>query len=131
LNGADAYAGVDAPDNCTMVLLGASGDLAHRKLVPALFNLALDGLLPARFSVVGYARTPTSDDAFRENLRGSVAQHSRRKDFDEDAWGAFAQGLSYCAGDFDDPQGFVRLGSTDNCPVAAMADDSGDLRNAA
>ena len=49
-----------APDNCTMVLLGASGDLAHRKLVPGALQLALDRLLPARFTVVGYRAPPTS-----------------------------------------------------------------------
>jgi len=97
------------PDDCTMVLLGASGDLAHRKLVPALFNLAIDGLLPARFSVVGYSRSSMSDDQFREALLKSVSEHSRRKELDEEAWGTFAKGLSNCAGDFDDPQGFVRL----------------------
>jgi glucose-6-phosphate 1-dehydrogenase len=98
-----------APDNCTLVLLGASGDLAHRKLVPALFNLSLDGLLPPRFSLVGYSRAPLSDDAFREDMRGSVAEHSRRKPIDEAAWDSFAKGMSYCIGDFDDLQGFVRL----------------------
>ena len=56
-----------------MVIFGASGDLTHRMLLPALYNLALDRRLPRAFAVVGFARTDWSDDEFREEARKSVA----------------------------------------------------------
>ncbi|MGH2977529.1 MAG: glucose-6-phosphate dehydrogenase, partial [Gaiellaceae bacterium] len=53
------------PDPCALVIFGASGDLTHKKLFPALYSLAFRRLLPERFEVVGVARTEGSDDAFR------------------------------------------------------------------
>src|ERR1051326_7794139 len=54
------------PDPCTMVIFGATGDLTRRKLLPALYNLALEHLLPAGFSVIAFARRPYSDEQFRQ-----------------------------------------------------------------
>src|ERR1700759_1376647 len=86
----------DVPGPCAMVIFGASGDLAHRKLVPALYNLALRGLLPAGFAMLGVARTDYgSDEPFREEMRRAVEQHSRTKPIDDKVWESFAQGLSY------------------------------------
>jgi hypothetical protein len=62
---------------CAMVIFGATGDLTRRKLVPALYNLARAGHLPAEFSVVGFARSAEEDEAFREELRKGVAEFSR------------------------------------------------------
>jgi glucose-6-phosphate 1-dehydrogenase len=79
---------------CTVVIFGASGDVTRRKLVPALYNLHLDRLLPTGFAVVGVARREMSDDAFIETLRGGTQEHSRRES-SEETWREIASGLSY------------------------------------
>ncbi len=96
------------PDPCTIVIFGASGDLTARMLMPALYNLALDGRLPPRLAVVCYARTKWSNDAFREEARKNVEKYSRRP-IDPDVWDSFAAGLFYSYGGYDDPEGHDRL----------------------
>jgi len=86
---------------CTLVIFGASGDLAHRKLVPALYSLHRDGLLPVHTNVVGLGRTPMSDDAFRASLQEGCARFARRP-LETEAWDSFAPRLSYCAGNLND-----------------------------
>jgi glucose-6-phosphate 1-dehydrogenase len=86
-----------------MVIFGASGDLARRKLLPALFSLFIDNLLPERFAIVGIARRKSDDDGFRNRLREGVDTFSRRGKTDERKWGEFASHLSYFAGDLTDP----------------------------
>ena len=81
---------------CTLVIFGASGDLTERKLVPALYNLQLDRLLPSGFAVVGVARREMSDDAFITAMREGTREHSRREMSDEN-WSEIAGGLSYVA----------------------------------
>src|SRR3954449_242792 len=77
----------------TLVIFGASGDLAKRKLLPALYNLAHEGALPERFNLIGAARREQSDDEFREMARESIESSSRappgarRRRFREDAPG--------------------------------------------
>src|SRR5258705_7381309 len=61
----------------TMVIFGATGDLTHRKLVPALYNLQRERLLPPGFNVIGFARRDWSDDFFRNSLLKDARQHSR------------------------------------------------------
>ena len=97
-----------ATDPCTIVIFGASGDLTARKLMPALYNLALDGRLPPGLAVVGYSRTKWSNDAFREEARKNVEEHSRRP-LDPEVWDSFASGLFYSYGGYDDPEGHDRL----------------------
>lgn len=91
-----------------MVIFGASGDLARRKLLPALYNLVQKNLLPKDFTIVGYSRTEYSDEEFRDFAEGGVQEHAE-VEFRDDAWQAFAQGLFYVAGSYDDPDGFARL----------------------
>ncbi len=80
-----------------IVLVGATGDLARRKLLPALYNLALDGLLPAEGEVIGYARGQLTDDEFRRHARAAVREHSRRH-FDDSVWEPLARRLRFvCA----------------------------------
>ena len=98
-----------APEPCAVVVFGASGDLAHRKLIPALYNLAVGAHLPAAFGVVGVAKSEYSDDQFRADMREAVGKFSRTKPIDEDIWADFAAGLRYSPGSFDDPQTFIRL----------------------
>jgi glucose-6-phosphate 1-dehydrogenase len=79
---------------CTIVIFGASGDLTQRKLVPALYNLHLDRLLPTGFAVVGVARRELPQDTFVSALREGTQQYSRRAMSDE-IWQEIASGLSY------------------------------------
>ncbi|HEV8626180.1 MAG TPA: glucose-6-phosphate dehydrogenase, partial [Acidimicrobiia bacterium] len=90
------------PPPQTIVVFGASGDLSRRKIIPALYNLARDGLLPERYAVVGYAPNPWDTTAFVDFARQSVAGFSRSS-LQEDAWARFASNLHYLAGDFDTP----------------------------
>ena len=91
------------------VIFGATGDLAHSKLLPAIYNLGVRGLLPARFAVVGYARSEMSDDDYREQARASLERFSRTP-IDEHYWTAFADSLHYVSGGFDDVDHFRALG---------------------
>jgi glucose-6-phosphate 1-dehydrogenase len=98
-----------APPPCALVIFGATGDLTRRKLVPALYNLKLEGLLPARFAVVGLARKALTDEAFVEELRAGVEEHSRTKPIDPVVWQDFAGGVRYVPGEFEDPAAFQQL----------------------
>ena len=94
------------PPQC-LVIFGASGDLTHRKLVPALFELFRQRRLPSEFAVLGCARRPWSDEEFRgkmaEAMAPEVAEHRV-------AWEQFAAGLFYEPVDLEDPASVVRLG---------------------
>ena len=91
-----------------IVIFGASGDLTSRKLVPALFNLSVDRLLPKRFFLIGYGRKTVSDDDFRSSLKESLAAHSRRP-IDETVWEKIAPGVSFHSGSYDNPESFEQL----------------------
>jgi glucose-6-phosphate 1-dehydrogenase len=97
------------PEPNTLVIFGATGDLTHRKLIPALYNLALEGLLPGGFSVVGFARRPKDHYRFRSDLREAVAEHSRTQPIQAPAWDGFASRLYYCPSEFEEPKGYQRL----------------------
>jgi glucose-6-phosphate 1-dehydrogenase len=97
-----------APPPCTIVIFGATGDLAHRKLAPALYTLRHEGMLPARFAIVGYARSAFSSEQFANDLKESVKEHARAP-LEEAAWEEFARGISYVTGEFGDTEGFERL----------------------
>src|ERR671913_533005 len=92
-----------------MIIFGVSGDLTSRKLMPALYDLAVGQPLPEGFSVVGVSRRDWTDEVFREKMREAVAA-SARTPVTEDAWQGFTKGLSYVRGDFADPETYGRLG---------------------
>ncbi|MFO0591587.1 MAG: glucose-6-phosphate dehydrogenase [Polyangiaceae bacterium] len=92
---------------CAFVIFGASGDLTKRKLVPAVYNLALSRLLPSGFGVIGVARRPKPE--FEAEMRADVGKFSRRKPLDEATWRDLAAGLRYVQGDFADPATFSKL----------------------
>ncbi len=94
---------------CVMVIFGATGDLTHRKLLPALYNLALEHPLPAGFSVVGFARRPYSDEEFRQQALESINAYSRQKPVNLQVWDSFAAGIRYLQSDFHEPEGYERL----------------------
>jgi glucose-6-phosphate 1-dehydrogenase len=99
------------PQPTTLVIFGGGGDLTHRKLIPALFNLYLDQWLPECFAVIGIDRLAMSDDAFRQHLRQGVDEFSRRGKTTDAAWQPFAAGLSYFTGDFANDKTYAELAS--------------------
>ncbi len=98
-----------APSPCVFVIFGASGDLARRKLLPALYNLAVSRLLPPGMSIVGFALTEQSEDEFRKTMHDGVASFSRRQPIDETVWSDFVSRLHYVSGKFEDQSNFDRL----------------------
>jgi glucose-6-phosphate 1-dehydrogenase len=97
------------PEPATLVIFGATGDLTGRKLMPALYNLTLEGLLPGGFSVVGFARRPKTHYHFRSELKEAVAKHSRTKPLQTSVWDAFASNIYYCPSEFTAPDGYRDL----------------------
>jgi glucose-6-phosphate 1-dehydrogenase len=95
------------PDPCSIVLFGATGDLAHRKLAPALYRLAVEGQLPAEYAIVGVARRDWTDDQFREEIRKTLEKEGGA-DF-ATTWPRFAEHLAFSKGVFDNPADFQRL----------------------
>ncbi len=91
-----------------MVIFGATGDLTKRKLVPALYNLAVENYLPPNFSVVGFARRDWTDDYFRQEMHDGVKEHSRTP-VEESIWDSFSQNLHFLSSEFDKEQGYKDL----------------------
>ncbi|MCR9245191.1 MAG: glucose-6-phosphate dehydrogenase [bacterium] len=103
----DELAGNRTAQPCALVIFGATGDLTKRKLVPSLMGLAKDGLLPASFAVVGFARRPWSDEHFRNEMLegvGSFGRSDTRASFE-----ALSDSFSYHQSDFSDAAGYERL----------------------
>src|SRR2546428_8807247 len=98
-----------APGPCGGGIFGAGGTLAHRKLVPALYNLAVGAHLPAAFGIVGVSKSAYSHDEFAQDMREAVGRFSRTRPIDPEIWQDFAAGIRYVAGSFDDPDTFARL----------------------
>lgn len=96
------------PEPCSIIIFGATGDLTHRKLVPALYNLAAEGALPQAVNVVGFARRDKTDESFRAELGETTRQFSRRQ-VNEDIWAGFAGSICYHRSAFDDPTGYATL----------------------
>ena len=93
----------------TIVIFGASGDLTSRKLVPALYNLERAGSLPPDTRIVGFSRTPMTDEAWRAGLRESTANHCDCGPVDDASWKQFASRIHYQAGDIGKPEDFATL----------------------
>jgi glucose-6-phosphate 1-dehydrogenase len=100
--------GLASPPPQTLVVFGASGDLAHRKLLPALYDQACDGLLPERYAIVGSGGSRLDDAGFRERAREGIDQFARHR-LDDSRWQAFARGLSYVSAPLADPGAFGPL----------------------
>ena len=96
---------LESPEDLDIIIVGATGDLARRKLLPALYNLFLRDLLPPQGKIIGYARSQRSDDEFRAAAAAAVREFSRTG-FDETAWESFAERLTYvCA----EPDGLAEV----------------------
>src|SRR5438105_7163049 len=102
----DEFEVADKPAGpCVMVVFGAAGDLTKRKLVPALYNLAKEKLLPRNFAVLGVSVDELNTEEFREQ----VTQFLRDKDHTTEAWEWFRQRLNYEQGDFGDPTTYAKV----------------------
>jgi glucose-6-phosphate 1-dehydrogenase len=96
-------------DPCILVIFGATGDLTSRKLLPALYNLGLDGQLPPHFVCVGFARRDKSHDDFREEMYDAVHEFSRKTPTDGDGWKDFSEQIYYHRSEFDNDAGYDSL----------------------
>ena len=97
-----------APDPCTIVIFGATGDLTHRKLIPGLYNLLHDGELPPTTRIVAFARRDKTDEGFRKELEESNKKYSRQAHNDR-LWQTFSQQIEYHQSTFEDEDGYNRL----------------------
>ena len=91
-----------------LVIFGATGDLAHRKLLPALYNLAHEGSLPERFEMIGVARRGQEDEDFQDMVRESIVRFSRRRP-DQKVLDGLLSEMRYVPGVFDDDQVYNEL----------------------
>jgi len=98
-------------DPCVMVIFGVTGDLTRRKLLPALYNLASQGLLSREFAVVGIGRTPMTTDEARKKLSEEFKKFATGP-VDADLWEWFERRLHYISGKFDDPATYEQLRET-------------------
>jgi glucose-6-phosphate 1-dehydrogenase len=101
----------------TIVIFGATGDLTHRKIVPALYTLWAEGLLPEQFNIIGFARRDWTDELFRAEMQSGLQQFGRLP-FDQGQWDKFAPNLHYHRSEFDQAEGYPGL--------AARIDQSGN-----
>jgi len=92
----------------SIVIFGATGDLTHRKILPAFYALAQQGGLPEQFNIIGFARRDWTDDTFRAEMRHSVEQFGRLP-VEAEAWDKFAANLHYHRSEFDQADGYPRL----------------------
>ncbi|MGB2403494.1 MAG: glucose-6-phosphate dehydrogenase [Akkermansiaceae bacterium] len=96
------------PEACTVVIFGATGDLTHRKLIPALYNLQVEGALPAGVKIIGFARREKSDEEFRQGLE-DVNKKVSRSGHDDSIWQDYAENIHYHQSEFLDADGYERL----------------------
>ncbi|MGV0742621.1 glucose-6-phosphate dehydrogenase [Mycolicibacterium sp. XJ870] len=96
---------------CGVVIFGVTGDLARKKLMPAIYDLANRGLLPASFALVGFARRDWADEDFGQVVYDAVKQHARTP-FRQEVWDRLAEGFRFVQGTFDDEAAFGRLAET-------------------
>ncbi len=98
----------DIPGPCSLVIFGVTGDLATKKLMPAVYDLANRGLLPPGFALVGFARRDWADQDFAQIVHDAVKLHARTE-FREEVWQTLSEGIRFVAGDFGDASAFDRL----------------------
>ena len=98
-----------APESCTLVLFGATGDLTRRKLVPSLYRLDRQGLLPSQMAIVGVSRRAKSDGEFRDEMRAAIEEFVPDAERGAESLDRFLEMLWYQTGEFDDPAAYRRL----------------------
>ena len=91
------------------VIFGATGDLTHRKIVPAFYHLAKNGLLPEGSAIIGFARRPKTDEEFRNDLGEALRKFSHTKPVDEEVWSKLASHIYYFQGELDQVDSYKKL----------------------
>lgn len=114
------------PQPCALVIFGVTGDLARKKLIPAIYDLANRGLLPASFVMVGFARRDWDDLTFEELARSAAKEHARTP-WKEDVWRRLSGNFKFVPGSFDDDKAFDTLSET----LDKLRDSHGIVGNAA
>src|ERR1051325_9200984 len=94
---------------CALVIFGASGDLTHRKLIPALFDLFQAGLISKHFAVIGFSRSHLTDDEFRQTAREGLEHYAGGTGISQRAWQEFSSCLHYMSGQFNEPASYQTL----------------------
>jgi len=97
------------PDNHILVIFGASGDLTFRKLIPAVYDLFRQNLLPEKFAILGVSRTEISDEKFRDKMKDGIKIFANFKEDDDKIVGNFLKHLSYLAIDTESKEHFRKL----------------------
>ena len=97
-NGRERIPTANDPNACVLVIIGASGDLTRRKLLPAIYNLAESGHLPKAFAILGVGRPAQDDEAFRHEMREYV-EKEEGEPLDADKWATVEERLHYVSGD--------------------------------
>jgi glucose-6-phosphate 1-dehydrogenase len=100
---------ISPAEPCTIVIFGASGDLSRRKLIPALYGLAAQDCLARRFAIIGFARSPMTDEAFQLLAVDSVHKFADANTLQEEECKEFADALAYVSGDYHQPEAFEKL----------------------
>jgi len=93
---------------CVLAVFGGAGDLSHKKLLPALYNLSLDGDLPEHFAIVGFSMEKLDDQAYRQFARDGIERNSRRP-LTAEAWDKFAPCLHFVSGTFSEAGDYQKL----------------------
>src|SRR5580700_1468186 len=106
------------PVPSAIVIFGASGDLAQLKLIPAIYELCREKLVPDNFVLVGYARskqkkdgTPLNDEQYRKDCYNAIKKHARHQPIDEATWKRMEPNIYYVSGEYDSPEDHAMLGS--------------------
>ena len=97
------------PGPCALVLFGATGDLTRRKLIPALYRLFLQSLLPEKFAIIAFARKPKDDTSFREDVRNAIVEYAPQISINENDWDRFSSSVFYHRSNLDDQTGYKSL----------------------
>src|SRR5262245_18698445 len=103
--------GAPTSERCIMLIFGASGDLTKRLLVPALYNLACDGLLHENFAVLGTAMDAMTTEQFRAKMSEDIKKFHTRKEFEQDVWDKLIAKFHYVPGSFGDANVLTTLKS--------------------
>src|SRR5260370_32169871 len=98
----------DQYEPCIIVIFGGAGDLSHRKLIPALYNLSIDGELPDKFAILGFSMEDLDDEKYRAFALSGIEQFSRRK-VEKEHWAKFAPMLHFIRGSFTEPSDYLKL----------------------
>ena len=111
-------------DPCVVVILGASGDLTQRKLVPALFRLACAGCMSREFTVIGVGRTRMTDAEFRARMKEGASSSKEIGDFTEAEWREFEERLQYLVGALDENETYERIAARLHALAASGASNN-------